>query len=446
MNPLVADVVGSGRNMRAPAVKEPMVSGATFWLYMYFVVENFLHFSSRIPAYGFFRPTLLLVAIITVMLVTQAKILKVRQSNSVFMAILALLGYLVASLPLVEFPGSVVRQNLPNFVKAIVFFYFTAFIIDSPRRLKIFLFVFVTTQVLRVMEPLFLHFTTGYWGDSAWLGNGEMTDRLAGAPADVVNPNGLGFIIVTVIPYLHYLVFPKGFGGKVLYLCLLPLLLYALILTQSRGAFLSLLVVFAIILRDSRRKGVLVVVAVALSIAGWSSMSPMQRDRYLSLVGKSETANAKTSEGRIEGLFGEFEVGLSRPIVGHGVGTTQEAKFHAGHGRMVSHNLYAELFIEIGIIGALFFVRFLMALYRSLIVLQNFFRTTRISSNSLSSRLARTLTTVFILYAVYSVNYWGLSQYYWYLFGGLVFSFYRLVTRSVIDQRAKKLANSGTTS
>ena len=32
------------------------------------------------------------------------------------------------------------------------------------------------------------------------------------------------------------------------------------------------------------------------------------------------------------------------------------------------------------------------------------------------------------MYAVYSINYWGLSQYYWYLFGGLAIAFGRLLT------------------
>lgn len=272
-----------------------------------------------------------------------------------------------------------------------------------------------------------MHFTSGYWGSSTWIGNGEMSDRLSGAPSDVINPNGLGFVIVTIIPFLHYLLFTRGWGGKLLYLILLPLLLYALVLTQSRGAFLTLFVMVIVLFRESDHKVFFVVVVLSLSVAGWSRMSPMQQDRYLSLIGKSDTANARTSEGRVDGMFAEFKIGLSRPIVGHGVGTTSEAKTHLGLGGMASHNLYAELFTEMGLIGTLLFLRFLFVLYRSLSALRSFFYSKKIRSDSLSSRLVKTLTTVFILYAVYSFNYWGLSQYYWYLFGGLVFSFYRLV-------------------
>lgn len=108
----------------SPMARQPMVSNATFWLYMYFLVENFLHFSSRVPVYGRFRPTLMLVVIISVMLIAQSSIIKKRGTNQVFNAILILLFYLIASLPLVEYAGSVIRANLPNFVKAIVFFLF----------------------------------------------------------------------------------------------------------------------------------------------------------------------------------------------------------------------------------------------------------------------------------------------------------------------------------
>ena len=46
---------------------------------------------------------------------------------------------------------------------AIVFFFFTAYALDTPKRIKVFVFVFVGLQVFRVLEPLFMHFQSGYW-------------------------------------------------------------------------------------------------------------------------------------------------------------------------------------------------------------------------------------------------------------------------------------------
>src|SRR5690606_39858894 len=94
------------------------------------------------------RPTLLLVAIISVSLLFQRDRLKDISKSQTYKSILILIGYIVVSLPLVEWPGSVVKNNIPDFVKAIVFFFFTAFIIDSEKKLNIFLLVFLGFQVI----------------------------------------------------------------------------------------------------------------------------------------------------------------------------------------------------------------------------------------------------------------------------------------------------------
>ncbi len=41
-------------------------------------------------------------------------------------------------------------------------------------------------------------------------------------------------------------------------------------------------------------------------------------------------------------------------------------------------------------------------------------------------RLNQALVAIFWMYVVYSMAYWGLSVYYWYLFGGLTFAFTRI--------------------
>ncbi|MCK0105481.1 O-antigen ligase family protein [Marinobacter sp. S0848L] len=408
-------------------------SAFTFWLFIYFLVDFFLHLSARIPGYGLIRPTLLLVVLISASLFLQRDKFRGWARDPIVASLLVLVGYLVVSLPLVEWPGSVVKNNLGDFVKAIVFFFFTVLLVDSNRRLKIFLTVFIACQVLRVLEPLFLHVTEGYWGSRTHLGHGEFSQRLAGAPSDVINPNELGFVIVTAVPFLHYLLWSSGFKAKLLYLLLMPPLLYALILTQSRGALLALFVVAFFVFKESSRKFSLIVVAVLIGFAGWQVMSDEQKDRYLSLVGQSETSNAATADGRIQGMMREFALGFERPIVGHGLGTTPEAKTHILGSRQASHNLYAELLIELGIIGTLIFLRFLLKVYQGLFEIQK--RISRLSKSpgSFYVSLNKALIALFWMYAVYSLNYWGLSQYYWYLFAGAVVVFHRLVLLDLLD-------------
>jgi O-antigen ligase len=420
--------------------RQTAVSGFTFFLFMYFMLDFFLRFSVRVPAYGMLRPTLLVVLLITMLLIFQKEKFKGWTKDPVVHAMLVFLGYLVLSLPVVEWPGSVIRNNLSDFVKVIVFLFFTVLIIDSEKRLKIFLTVFVGCQLIRVFEPLFLNITEGYWGDKTHLGGGEFSQRLSGAPADVINPNELGFVIATAIPFLHYLVWPGRFKAKLFYLAAMPALLYALILTQSRGAFLALLVVAWMIFKESNRKMMFIVMAAAIAFAGWSVMSPDQKDRYLSLVGMSESGNAATAEGRISGMMNEFALGFSRPIVGHGLGTTPEAKVNiAGSKSQAAHNFYAEILIETGILGFVFFMRFLVRIYGK-------FRSNNklLGSKALSptllfySNLNKALIAVFWMYVVYSTNYWGLSQYYWYLFAGMMIVFSKLLSGKLTATEANQ--------
>ncbi len=400
------------------------VSSATFFFYSAFLFEFFIHLSARIPGLGVLRPTLLLVLIIFCLLLSQQKILQKREKSETAASLKILLIYLAISLPFVTFPGSVLKANLSFFVKAIVFFYFTVAIVDTPARLKSFLKIFVGCQIFRVIEPLYLNITTGYWGDSTYMGEGEFANRLAGAPSDVINPNELGFIIATIVPFLHFLLFPRGAFKKLVYFTLMATLLYALILTMSRGAFLALLVVGFMVFKESNKKAVLIVVVMIVAAMSWSVMSPVQKDRYLSLVSSDAAASAGV-EGRFRGVEREFELGFRRPIFGHGLGTTPEAKFQFTGKRQASHSLYAELLIEIGAIGMILFLRFLFSIYKNLSVLKKTIPQNQFESN----QMLKVVLSLFFMYLVYSTNYWGLSQNYWYLLAGLSVALIQIIKR-----------------
>lgn len=402
------------------------VSDFCFFLYMCFLVDFFIHLSARFPGLGVFRPTLLLIVLISISIFLQRDKIPKDNSNSIYAAMIGFLAYLIISLPVVEFQGSVLRKNGAEFIKVIVFFFFTAFIVDDVTRLKKIVFVFIFCQVFRVLEPLYLHVTEGYWGSATYIGGGEFASRLSGAPSDVINPNELGFVIVTVIPYLHYLLFSNGKFRSAIYFLLMPLLLYALILTMSRGALLALFVVAWMIFKEANRKFVLLAAGAIIVIAGWSVMTPIQKDRYLSLI-SSDTRSSATASGRLKGMTHEFSLGLERPIVGHGVGTTAEAKYHKYGKTQASHNFYAELLIEVGLIGMVMFFRVLMRIYKRFKDNVDTIEKMNLPRDSFYSRLNKALTAIFWMYIVYSTNYWGLSVYYWYFFGGLAVVFGRIL-------------------
>ena len=426
----------AGAVLQRPAnqVHQHVVPGVIFFLLCYFMIDYFGRLPARLPLYPELRPTVLLVGLISLAVFTQTDRVKDRFNEPALRIAAILIIYVLLSLPLVEWPGSVVRDNLQDFIKAAVFLFFVAIIVDTDRRLKVFVALFVGLQIFRVLEPLYLYWTTGVLRGSTHVGGGEFAGRLGGAPADVINANGLGFVIVTTLGVMHFLMLRSPSRLiRLAYYALLPAFLYALYLTSSRGAFVTLLVLIFFIIWDSRRKALFVAILAVAAVVGWSQMSDFHKDRYLSLV-SDDTHGAGTVEGRFEGMKTEFKLGLQRPIFGHGVGTTSEAKVNQlGARRQAAHNFYAELLIEIGLIGFIIVMSFIASLYK--LVRRNLARlreTVRAGAeiDSFKYRLNKALLAVFWIYAVYSINYYGLSQEYWYLFGGLCVAFSNSLTRA----------------
>lgn len=423
---------------------DTVVSGFLFGLYIYFIIDFFLHLSARVPAYGALRPTLLLTAFIGVMLLSKKDSFKGYGDAPAFKAILLLIIFIVVSLPFVTWPGSVVKSNIPEFAKAISFFFFTALIIDSEKRLRVFLFVFIVCQLIRVLEPLYLHVVDGYWGDATYIGSGEFAGRLAGAPADVINPNELGFVIATVFPYLYYLAWGNPSKlGKLIFAGFAPLLIYALVLTLSRSAFIAMGIVVWMIFKESRYKFGMLLLIVLAAAATWTQLSPLQKERYLSLV-SSGTSQSATVAGRYKGMWEEFSIGLRRPVFGHGLGTTPEAKTHILGKIRAAHNLYAEVLIELGLVGLFIFLRYLSAIYQSFSTNREIMKSVqRNVRNNFQFRLNQAMIAVFWMYLVFSLTYWGLSSYYWYMFGGLTVAFSRIYFTDIGQPANKKTGIAG---
>ena len=215
-----------------------------FYLYLLFTVSFFLHITSRVPALGFIRMDAMLVAAICFVLFTQKNKVPIDKEIQKTIKYVWVIGIIsVLTLPFVEWPGSVINTGFLGFIKASIFFFFTIRIIDTEKRLEIFIFIFVASNLIRIIEPVWLNQTAGYWGSQTHLGGGEFAQRLSGSPYDVVNPNGLAFVIASIFPFIHYLLLGGEWKKQLLYWLLVPILLFAMVLTMSRTGFLALLII-----------------------------------------------------------------------------------------------------------------------------------------------------------------------------------------------------------
>lgn len=412
----------------------PLAGNVPFVIYLGFVVVSLLNLGVRWPWLGVARPTVVLVVILGICALAGGEKI-FRRVNTREGKLLGLLFlYVLASLPFVTWPGSVLNANLEMFIRAAVFFFFTALFVDSEKRLKGFLLVYLACQTFRVLEPLYLHETTGYWGEKTHLGDGVFMGRLAGAPTDIIGANGLGFLIISILPFLFFWAAErKSLLRTIVAASITAPLLYALSLTSSRSGLVGLIVlVIAISFLVKRRLLFLGATTLVLFVGAKGLWSADQVARFAGLVGGGGAGGA-TAKGRIDGIFNDLNVWLESPIFGHGIGTSYEANFNVAGAPYISHNLYSEALVTLGIIGATIFFAFIYAIWKST---KQVSALTKVSSTGDASAalgpigwLPKAMIALLAMCVAFSLSSYGVLEYYWYLFAGLAASLARLAAQ-----------------
>jgi O-antigen ligase len=266
--------------------------------------------------------------------------------------------------------------------------------------------------------------------------SGDYLDRLSGSPHDIVNPNGLAFVILTALPLLHFLCTLTSWG-TLFYLGLAPPLVYALILTSSRSGLLGLVIVLLGFFYLSRHRVALlasVIIGFALIVP---NLSPEQRDRYRSIF-DDRAKNAPTVELRMEGIKDDVKVIFHKPFVGHGLGTSREANVNIGSSSLLAHNLYIEVGQELGLCGLAIFLCFMGSVLTNFLAVRKALEETTPRTSSFLLALANGGSVWLAMNILFSFFSYGLHGYEWYLFGGLSVVLNRLSTEQNHDVRAPK--------
>ena len=152
------------------------------------------------------------------------------------------------------------------------------------------------------------------------------------------DPNDLGLALVLPVPFLLDRLLNRKY--LVAALCL-PFLLYALYLTNSRGAPLALMasVFVYFVLRFRSKKGV--VIGLALS----AILILFGPSRMAQLSGGDDSAY-----GRVEAWYEGFQMFKSSPVFGVGKGMFTDFN------NLTAHNSYMLVLAELGFVGSIFFL------------------------------------------------------------------------------------------
>lgn len=394
-------------------------------LFLVYLASFFLHLPNRLHFLGAIRFDFLLVLLIS-FYIFSAKSIRSTKLDPASRYLFYIFIYVIVTLPLVEWPGSVLRDGLIAFIKGAIFYLFTVNLVTTESRLKGVLFVFIVCNLVRVIEPLVLHLTSGYLGSETYLGYGEFAGRLSGAPSDIINPNGLAFVIATIFPFLHYVFFPINKKTKVLYYLIAPVLVYTMVLTLSRSGALAILIIAFGVFLKSKNKGFLLIIGLLSVFIIYHNLDAVEKDRYLSIV-SDDARQSATAEGRIDGWFRDFRVAMNRPIIGHGLGTSREANWNVAGKDQISHILWAEIWQEIGLIGLILFILYLKAM------IKNFFHAGKLIRDKIDRhdflfKSNEAMQVWLLMNVLFSMASYGLKSYEWYFFGGLSVVMFRLAS------------------
>ncbi len=418
-------------------VESPAEQGsrdAAFYLFCAFIVSYFTHLAARVPALGTLHIDLLLAGATGLAIAFSGPRRRkgpAPQMDPVARKLWILLAYIIVTIPFVEWPGSVIH-NLQDYAKSLCFFFFVVATVDTTRKLRLLITVYVVTQVFRVIEPLEMHIRGGYWGSFTSLGNWEYMDRLAGSPFDIINPNGLGFVIIMTLPLLHLILKPDTPVRKALLVGLVGAMCYALVLSASRSGFLGLIFLGVLLVWNSKNRAAYLTLGALALVASIALMSDLQRERYVSIFSHHAKGSA-TAQERITGVIDDFKVSLRRPFFGHGLGTSAEANSHFRGEDLPSHNLYTEVAEELGYVGLVLLLMMIWAFLKACWRAQRIVSATPMTDPRLRflHEVAVALVVVVGVDLFFSFASFGFSEPYWYFFGGLSVATARLAVKLV---------------
>ncbi len=238
-------------------------------------------------------------------------------------------------------------RSVLNFLPSIVGYFLVAYGIDSRKKIQGFIVLLVCLTSFLAYEA-HVQSTQGmtHGGMQAYIQfHSDPDGEKIGTPrarwfGPFNDPNDLGLALVLPVPFLINRLLNRRL---VLASLSLPLLIYGLYLTNSRGAMLSLLAsVFTfLILRYRSMKGAALgaILAAVLLVLGPSRMVQM-------------SGGDASAYGRVEAWHAGFQMFKSSPLFGVGKGMFTD--FHP----ITAHNTYLLVLAELGIIGLFFFIGF----------------------------------------------------------------------------------------
>lgn len=271
--------------------------------------------------------------------------------------ITCLVGWAILTIPLSYWPGGSLSFLLSFYSKTLALFWLLSNIVNTLPRLRLIVWVLSLMAVLPAASGVNQYLSGNF------LMTGGM-DRIAGYQAPLTSgPNDLALTLNLILPlalalFLSY----QTFILRMMLLGIIALYVVAIIVTFSRGGFLTLATTFVMYqwkLRKRQGGGwAAVTLVIALLCIPLMPSSYFDRLRTIKDIEADQTTSA---QARWDDMIAAVRLVIRNPIIGAGVGmdalALNEERGASWHN---VHNVYLQYAVDLGIPGLVLFLLLLV--------------------------------------------------------------------------------------
>lgn len=265
------------------------------------------------------------------------------------------------SIPLAVSPGEAWTTFSELLVKALLIFIVIVNVVRTERRLYLLI-------GLALVVSVYLSITAfqDYRAGAFAMGNIENHNlRIAGRIGGLFgNPNDLALHLITMAPLAVGLALAKrGMFRKIVYIGAAVLMVAAIVVTFSRGAFIALVVVsFVLVRKLGRDNRATATAGFVLAVLLFFAVAPGSYAGRLSTIFDSASDLTGSSSQRNQILKRSIFVTLRYPLFGVGLGNFHHKSFQ----ELGTHNAYTQVGAEMGIPAMVLYIMFLVYPYKRL--------------------------------------------------------------------------------
>ncbi|HTS19123.1 MAG TPA: O-antigen ligase family protein [Verrucomicrobiae bacterium] len=225
-----------------------------------------------------------------------------------------------------------------EFGKIAVLFYLVAILVNTPRRVRIMMWVIIVSSMVLAYNT-YLEVQTGHgFGGVEPYGSYDLgTFRVIGSGI-FSDPNDFAMLYLMAMPFAFALLAAGGsVPGKLLLMCSLPPMLYVLYYTQSRGGVIGFCAMIIAYFWTTTKNIIIRVSLVVVLLSAIAVFGP-------------ERARGAYVEGSASGRIMEWGLGIQmlkeNPLFGFGY-----QRWLDYSGGMAAHNSMVNCFAELGLVG-----------------------------------------------------------------------------------------------